>query len=80
VGHVSPEAAEGGTIALVKDGDPITIDVDTRVLSLDVAEAELARRRAAFVPRKKEVRSKWLRRYALMVSNASAGAVLKSEL
>ncbi|MFT3912986.1 MAG: dihydroxy-acid dehydratase [Anaeromyxobacteraceae bacterium] len=80
IGHVSPEAAEGGTIALVKDGDAITLDVDERVLHLDVPDAELAARRAAWRPVKKAVRSPWLRRYALLVSNASAGAVMKTEL
>jgi dihydroxy-acid dehydratase len=80
IGHVSPEAAEGGTIALVRDGDRITIDVDARSLVLEVDEAELARRRAAFQPRRATVASSWLRRYALLVSNASAGAVMKTEL
>jgi dihydroxy-acid dehydratase len=79
VGHVSPEAAEGGEIGLVKDGDEITVDVDRRTLELAVPDDELARRRAAFRPRRKEVRSRWLRRYAAMVSNASTGAVLRSE-
>ncbi|HSN92493.1 MAG TPA: dihydroxy-acid dehydratase [Anaeromyxobacteraceae bacterium] len=80
VGHVSPEAAEGGPIALVRDGDAITIDVEARALVLDVPEAELGRRRAEWRPRRKEVRSPWLRRYALLVSNASNGAVMKTEL
>ncbi len=79
VGHVSPEAAQGGTIALVEDGDPITIDVEDRVLRLDVDDAELARRRAALVPRKKQVTSKWLRRYAAQVTSAARGAVLEAE-
>jgi len=64
----------------VKDGDLITIDVEARALTLAVDDAELARRRAAWVPMRKTVKSKWLRRYALMVSNASNGAVLKTEL
>ncbi len=80
VGHVSPEAAEGGEIGLVQDGDLITIDVAARTLTLDVPEAELARRRGAFAPPRKDVRSPWLRRYALLVSNASAGAVMRTEL
>ena len=80
VGHVSPEAAEGGTIALVRDGDPITIDVEARSLVLGVDDAELARRRAAWTPPKKEIASSWLRRYALLVSNAASGAVMKTEL
>jgi dihydroxy-acid dehydratase len=79
VGHVSPEAAEGGTIGLVKDGDRVTIDVEARTLVLEVDEAELGRRRAAFVPKRKDVRSKWLRRYAQQVSNASSGAVLEAD-
>ncbi|MBI5071229.1 MAG: dihydroxy-acid dehydratase [Deltaproteobacteria bacterium] len=79
VGHVSPEAAEGGPIGLVQDGDPVTIDVESRSLTLGVDEAELARRRAAFRPRKKQVASKWLRRYAALVTNASNGAVLRSD-
>ena len=80
VGHVSPEAAEGGTIALVRDGDPITIDVEARSLTVDVPDAELARRREGFTPRKKEVRSSWLRRYAHLVTNSAKGAVLRSDL
>jgi dihydroxy-acid dehydratase len=80
IGHVSPEAAEGGVIALVKDGDAITIDVDARSLNLDVDEAELSTRRAAFRPVKKQVSSSWLRRYAALVTNASSGAVLRSDL
>jgi dihydroxy-acid dehydratase len=79
VGHVSPEAAEGGPIGLVIDGDPITIDVESRSLTLGVDEAELSRRRAAFQPRKKQVASKWLRRYAALVTNAANGAVLRSD-
>jgi dihydroxy-acid dehydratase len=79
VGHVSPEAAEGGAIALVQDGDPITIDVEARSLVLHVEEPELARRRAAFRPRRKPVASSWLRRYAHLVTNAATGAVLRSE-
>jgi dihydroxy-acid dehydratase len=80
IGHVSPEAAEGGTIGLVRDGDPISLDVDQRTLSLDVDEAELSRRKAAFQPRKKEVRSSWLRRYAHLVTNAAKGAVMRTDL
>jgi dihydroxy-acid dehydratase len=79
VGHVSPEAAEGGEIGLVRDGDAITIDVEARALTLHVDEPELARRRAAFRPLKREIASSWLRRYAHLVTNASNGAVLRSD-
>ena len=80
IGHVSPEAAEGGTIALVEDGDTIILDVDERTLVLEVPDEELAKRRAAWTPVKKPVSSSWLKRYAVLVSNASAGAVMKTEL
>jgi dihydroxy-acid dehydratase len=80
VGHVSPEAAEGGPIALVRDGDAITIDVDARTLDVDVPDAELARRREGFRPRKKDVRSSWLRRYAHLVTNSAKGAVMRTDL
>jgi len=80
IGHVSPEAAEGGLIALIEDGDEIELDVDAHLLQLNVSEAEIEKRRAAWVPHKNEVSSKWLKRYSLLVSNASNGAVLKTEL
>jgi len=80
VGHVSPEAAEGGPIGLVQDGDAITIDVEARSISVDLPDTELARRREAFRPKKKAVASSWLRRYAHLVTNAAAGAVLRSDL
>ncbi|WP_428737404.1 dihydroxy-acid dehydratase [Sulfurimonas sp.] len=80
IGHVSPEAAEGGLIALIEDGDEIEIDVDTHLLQLNVDEAELEKRRATWKPYKNEVKSKWLKRYQILVSNASNGAVLKTEL
>ena len=80
IGHVSPEAAEGGLIALIEDGDEIELDVDTHLLQLNVDDAILAKRSAAWKPIKKEVKSKWLKRYSLLVSNASNGAALKTEL
>jgi dihydroxy-acid dehydratase len=79
VGHVSPEAAEGGAIGLVRDGDEITVDIEHRRLDVSLTADELELRRSRFRPLKKEVRSKWLRRYAAMVENASRGAVLRSE-
>ncbi len=80
VGHVSPEAAEGGLIALIEDGDEIELDVDKHILQLNVDGEELARRKDAYKPYKNEVKSKWLKRYQLLVSNAANGAVLKTEL
>ncbi|WP_345988235.1 dihydroxy-acid dehydratase [Sulfurimonas sp. HSL1-2] len=80
IGHVSPEAAEGGLIGLIEDGDEIELDVDTHLLQLNVAGEELERRRLHFKAHKKSINSKWLKRYSLLVSNASNGAVLKTEL
>jgi dihydroxy-acid dehydratase len=76
IGHVSPEAAEGGPIGLIQDGDPIRIDLAARLLSLDVADDELARRRAEWRAPAPRYRRGWLARYAAMVTNASNGAVL----
>ncbi|CAH8282307.1 dihydroxy-acid dehydratase [Mariniflexile fucanivorans] len=80
IGHVSPEAAEGGLIGIVKDGDEIHIDVDQYILSVNLTEEEIAKRKAAFVPLKKEIKSKWLRQYRALVTNASNGAILKTDL
>jgi len=80
IGHVSPEAAEGGLIALIEDGDEIQLDVDTHLLQLNVDEEVLSARRSGWKPHKKEITSKWLKRYSLLVSNASNGAALKTEL
>jgi len=75
VGHVSPEAAVGGTIALVNEGDPITIDAERRLLQLDVSEAEIARRRAAWKPPAPRYTHGVLAKYAKLVASASLGAV-----
>lgn len=80
IGHVSPEAAEGGIIALVENGDQIKIDVNNGILELLVSEEVLKSRRQKWQPKKKEIEGKWLKRYALLVSNASNGAMLKTEL
>ena len=80
IGHVSPEAAEGGLIAFIEDGDEIELDTDKHLLQLNVDEEILAKRKAAWKPHVNHVKSKWLKRYALLVSNASNGAVLKTEL
>jgi dihydroxy-acid dehydratase len=77
---VSPEAAEGGVIGLIEDGDEIEIDVDTHLLQLNVNYEVLEKRRLHFTPVKKIITSKWLKRYSLLVSNASNGAALKTEL
>ncbi|MHB1608172.1 MAG: dihydroxy-acid dehydratase [Acidiferrobacter thiooxydans] len=75
VGHVAPEAAVGGTIALVADGDRVIIDAERRILHLDVPEEELARRRALWVPPVARYTRGILAKYARQVSSASRGAV-----
>jgi len=79
IGHVSPEAAAGGTIALVRNGDRIRLDVPRRTLELVVSEAELAERRAKWrLPAKKKPTGS-LGKYAAMATSASTGAILKWE-
>ena len=75
VGHVAPEAAVGGTIALVEEGDSITIDATTQLLQLNVADDELARRRAHWKPLPPRYRRGVLAKYATLVSSSSLGAV-----
>jgi dihydroxy-acid dehydratase len=75
VGHVAPEAWVGGPIALVKDGDRVTIDADAKSLTLLVDEAELGRRRAAWVKPPLRVERGVLAKYARTVGSASQGAV-----
>lgn len=76
VGHVAPEAAEGGPLALVRDGDRIRIDLPARRMDLLVAEDELARRKAAWRAPEPRIRKGWLGRYAKLVTGAPRGAVL----
>jgi dihydroxy-acid dehydratase len=76
VGHVAPEAYEGGAIALVEEGDTITIDAGTLTLRLEVGDAELARRRAAWKPPPPRYTRGVLAKFARSASSASSGAVL----
>ncbi|WP_196001013.1 dihydroxy-acid dehydratase [Clostridium sp. 1001271B_151109_B4] len=77
IGHVSPEAAEGGNIALVEDGDIISIDITNGNLDLLVSDEKLAKRRANLKPVEPKVKGGYLARYAKLVSSASSGAVFK---
>jgi dihydroxy-acid dehydratase len=80
IGHVSPEAAEGGMIGLLQDGDVIHIDVDNYLLEVELDDAEIEKRQSAFKPVIKKLSSSWLKQYRILVSNASNGAVLKTDL
>jgi len=77
IGHVSPEAAGGGLIAYLEEGDPIEIDIPQKKLNVLVPEDVLEKRLATREPKQTEIKSPWLRRYARMVSSANTGAVLK---
>jgi dihydroxy-acid dehydratase len=76
IGHISPEAAEGGPMALVQGGDRIRIDIPARSLELLVDEAELERRRAAWIRPRPKISTGWLGRYSRLVTSANKGAVL----
>ena len=75
IGHVSPEAASGGMIGIVKDGDIISINILENKLELKVSDEEIEKRMASFVPKTKEL-SGYLKRYAALVSSGAEGAVL----
>ena len=77
IGHVSPEAAVGGPIALVEEGDMIEIDINNLSIKLDVSDEELAKRKAAWTPREPRVTTGYLARYAAMVTSGNRGAVLE---
>jgi dihydroxy-acid dehydratase len=77
IGHISPEAADGGPIGLVREGDTISINIPKRSITLEVAEAELAERRTSWQPPAPKITSGYVARYAKQVTSASTGAVLK---
>ena len=76
IGHVSPEAAVGGPIALLQEGDMITIDIPANAITVDVSDEELERRRAEWKPREPRITTGYLARYAKLVSSGMSGAVL----
>jgi len=77
IGHISPEAAARGPLAALRDGDVITIDIPNHRLSVDLSEAEMARRLEALPPFEPRIKTGYLRRYARLVTSASTGAVLE---
>lgn len=77
IGHVSPEAAVGGPIALVEEGDIIKIDINANTLNMDVSEEELAKRKEAWQPREPKVTTGYLARYASLVTSGNRGAILE---
>ncbi len=77
IGHISPEAAEGGPIALVQEGDIITINIPAKTLNLQVSDKELEKRRKSLKPFKPSITSGYLARYAKLVTSASTGAIFR---
>ena len=75
IGHVAPEAAVGGPIALIEEGDIVSVDVDAKALNLEVDEATLAERRSRWTPPEPRYTTGVLAKYAALVSSASEGAV-----
>ncbi|MBQ7454172.1 MAG: dihydroxy-acid dehydratase, partial [Selenomonadaceae bacterium] len=78
IGHISPEAMEGGPIALIKYGDTIFIDIPNRKLELEVSDEELAKRREQWTKPEPKIKTGYLARYAKLTTSASTGAVLRS--
>jgi dihydroxy-acid dehydratase len=77
IGHVSPEAAEGGAIGLLRDGDTIIIDLAARKLNVDVSSEELEQRKQSWSAPAPKYKRGWLARYTKLVTNASNGAILE---
>lgn len=77
IGHVSPEAADGGNIGLIEEGDIIEIDIPNATINVDVSQEELANRRAKYVAPEPNIKSGWLYRYSRLVSGADKGAIMK---
>ena len=77
IGHISPEAAEGGPIGLLREGDLIEIDIPNNLLRVDLSDEELAERKKSWTQPEPRFTTGWLSRYAKMATNASNGAVLK---
>jgi len=78
IGHISPEAAEGGPIAIVRNGDKIILDIPNRTLELKLTSAEIKRRLAKWKPREPKIKSGWLARYAKVVTSANTGAIVQA--
>jgi len=77
IGHISPEAAEGGPVGLVREGDRIAIDIPNKTIELKISDEEMGARRKTHVPRPPAIMHGYLGRYAKMVTSASTGAVFK---
>jgi len=77
IGHISPEAAEGGPIAAVRNGDRIVLDIENRKLELKVPKTEIKKRLGKWKPREPKIKTGWLARYAAVVTSANTGAIVR---
>jgi dihydroxy-acid dehydratase len=77
IGHRSPEAAEGGPIAAVRNGDRIVLDIPNRKIEIKLSKAEIKRRLAKWKPREPKIKTGWLARYAKVVTSANTGAIVR---
>lgn len=77
IGHVSPEAALGGPIALVEEGDTISIDMNKNTIQVEISEEEMQARKAKWQPREPKITTGYVSRYAALVTSANTGAVLQ---
>ncbi len=77
IGHISPEAMEGGPIAIVRDGDLISIDIPKRKMDILISDREIRERFKTWKPLKPKINTGWLARYAALATSASTGAVMK---
>ncbi len=78
IGHISPEAAEGGPLAVVRNGDRIVLDIPNRKLEIGLSSAEIKKRFAKWKPREPKIKTGWLARYAKVVTSANTGAIVKA--
>jgi dihydroxy-acid dehydratase len=79
IGHVSPEAAAGGTIGLVEDGDIISISIPERTIQLDISNSEIEKREKRWKPREPKYKTGWLARYSKMATSADTGGILSAD-
>ncbi len=78
IGHISPEAAEGGPIAIVRNGDKIVLDIPNRKLEVRLSKAEIKKRLSKWKPREPKIKNGWLARYSKVVTSANTGAIVKA--
>jgi dihydroxy-acid dehydratase len=77
IGHIAPEAASGGPIAFIQEGDIIEVDIPNHSLNVKISDEEFEKRKENYQPREPKINTGWLKRYARLVQGANIGAILK---